>query len=104
MADGRSVMIVGAGLAGGLLAIALARDGRRGAIYERRPDPRRKGYGGGRSINLAVSARGIAGLAFVGLDREILGSEAIRMPGRMIHARDGRLTFQPYSKNPDDAI
>lgn len=100
----RTVIIVGAGLAGSLLAVALARDGWRVGVYERRSDPRAKGYIGGRSINLAVSARGIAGLAFVGLDREILAGEAIAMPGRMLHGRDSKLTFQPYSKNPGDAI
>lgn len=73
-------------------------------MCERRGDPRRKGYVGGRSINLAVSARGIAGLASVGLDREILAGHAIPMPGRMIHGKDGSTVFQPYSKNPRDAI
>lgn len=104
MGTGRHAIIIGAGLAGSLLAAALGREGWRVSVFERRSDPRRKGYIGGRSINLAVSARGIAGLAFAGLDKEILGSEAIAMPGRMIHAVDGKLTFQPYSKNPSDAI
>ncbi len=100
----RHAIIVGAGLAGSLLAVSLARDGWRISLYERRPDPRAKGYSGGRSINLAVSARGIAGLASVHLDREILAGHAIPMRGRMIHAKDGSLAFQPYSKNPADAI
>ncbi|MCG3124083.1 MAG: Kynurenine 3-monooxygenase [Phycisphaerales bacterium] len=104
----RHAVIVGAGLAGSLLAVSLARDGWRVSVYERRPDPRTRGLAGGRSINLAVSARGIAGLASVGLDREILAGHAIAMPGRMIHAREagpaGHTVFQPYSKNPADAI
>jgi kynurenine 3-monooxygenase len=100
----RRVIIVGAGLAGSLAAVALARLGSRVAVYERRSDPRAKGYIGGRSINLAVSARGIAGLAHVGLDREILADEAIAMPGRMIHTNAGDTHFQPYSANPEDAI
>lgn len=100
----RSVIVVGAGLAGSLAAVAFSRLGYRVAVYERRPDPRAKGYIGGRSINLAVSARGIAGLAHVGLDKEILGREAIAMPGRMIHTRAGETHFQPYSANTSDAI
>lgn len=100
----KKAVIVGAGLAGSLMACYLARDGWRVEVYERRPDPRSKGYAGGRSINLALSARGLAGLAGVGLDSVVLGHDAIPMPGRMIHARDGTLTFQPYSKNPKDAI
>ncbi|MBL8964645.1 MAG: FAD-dependent monooxygenase [Phycisphaeraceae bacterium] len=101
---GREAIIVGAGLAGSLLAVSLARAGWRVTVFERRGDPREVGGGGGRSINLAVSARGIAGLASVGLDREILGDHAIPMPGRMIHSREGGAVFQPYSKNPAEAI
>ena len=48
--------------------------------------------------------RGIAGLAHVGLDKEILGNEAIAMPGRMIHPAAGAPVFQPYSHDPKDAI
>lgn len=102
-ADRPHVLIVGAGLAGSLMACYLAKQGRRVSIYERRPDPRAKGFIGGRSINLALSARGIAGLAGVGLDQEIL-EQAIRMPGRMIHPATGPTVFQPYSANPADAI
>jgi kynurenine 3-monooxygenase len=98
-------LIVGAGLAGALMACYLARRGHHVSIYERRPDPRAKGFIGGRSINLALSARGLAGLAGVGLDQQVL-ARAIRMPGRMIHpASPGAATvFQPYSANPADAI
>ncbi len=97
-------MIVGAGLAGSLLAVSLARQGWRVSVYERRGDPRAKGYLGGRSINLAVSARGIAGLASVGLDKEILEGHAIPMPGRMVHGKDSSRIYVPYSKNASDAI
>ncbi len=100
------VLIVGAGLAGSLMACYLARAGWRVSVYERRPDPRAAGYVGGRSINLALSARGLAGLRGVELDEVVLANDAIRMPGRMIHpARAGAdLAFQPYSKDPNDAI
>ena len=104
MSKQRHVVIVGAGLAGSLLARYLARDGWRVSVYERRPDPRRAGYGGGRSINLALSARGFSGLAGVGLDERVRKHDAIRMPGRMIHPVSGPLIFQPYSADPGDAI
>lgn len=99
-----TAIIVGDGLAGALLAVLLARDGWRVRVFERRPDPRARGYAGGRSINLALSARGLAGLAAAGLERTVRERDIIPMPGRMIHARDGSLTFQPYSKDPRDAI
>ncbi len=95
--------IVGAGLAGALLACLLAPDGYDITVYERRPDPRKKGFTGGRSINLALSARGIYGLWRAGLAETVL-ADAIPMRGRMIHPPSGTLTFQPYSKNERDAI
>ncbi len=100
--------IVGAGLVGSLLACYLAKQGFRVGVFERRPDPRRAGYVGGRSINLALSARGLWGLAGIGLDQEML-THAIPMKGRMIHpvdaaAEGAALGFQPYSHDPKDAI
>jgi kynurenine 3-monooxygenase len=100
----RTAILVGNGLAGPLLAVLLARDGWRIKLFERRGDPRAQGYQGGRSINLALSARGLAGLAAAGLDQVVRDRDLIPMPGRMIHARDGALAFQPYSKDPRDAI
>jgi len=101
----KHALIIGAGLVGSLAAVYLARHGWRVTIYERRPDPRAKGYLGGRSINLALSARGLWGLAGVDLDRAVLEQDAIPMPGRMIHPADGSGTvFLPYSRNPADAI
>ncbi|MFO0831865.1 MAG: FAD-dependent monooxygenase [Phycisphaerales bacterium] len=100
----RTAIIIGDGLAGALLAVLLARDGWSVRVYERRPDPRAAGYVGGRSINLALSARGLAGLREAGLEKVVMERDAIPMPGRMIHATDGTTTFQPYSKNPSDAI
>lgn len=102
--NGRSVMICGCGLAGALLACYLADDGWNVRVYERRPDPRKAGYVGGRSINLALSVRGLTGLRGAGLEDAVLTRDAIRMPGRMMHALDGTTTFQPYSSNPSDAI
>ncbi|MFO0872419.1 MAG: NAD(P)/FAD-dependent oxidoreductase [Phycisphaerales bacterium] len=97
------IVIVGAGLAGSLLACALARDGHEVVVYERRGDPRSKGYVGGRSINLAISTRGLHALRQVGLDDAVLAT-AVRMPGRMIHPRGGATVYQPYSADPTRAI
>ncbi len=101
--DSEHHIIVGAGLGGSLLACLLAQDGHRVDVYERRPDPRVKGFIGGRSINLALSTRGITALEQIGLADEVLG-DAVRMPGRMMHSPAGELTFQPYSAREGDAI
>lgn len=102
------VLIVGAGLSGSLMACYLARAGYRVTICERRPDPRERGYLGGRSINLALSVRGLAGLAGAGLAEMVMKNEAIPMRGRMIHPagmRPGAApVYQPYSHDPNDAI
>ncbi|QOI99857.1 MAG: FAD-dependent monooxygenase [Phycisphaeraceae bacterium] len=100
----RHAVIVGNGLAGSLLAVLLADRGWRVSLYERRGDPRARGYQGGRSINLALSARGIAGLAAAGLDGVVRERDMIPMPGRMIHPFAGTPVFQPYSHDPADAI
>ncbi|MHC5025132.1 MAG: FAD-dependent oxidoreductase [Planctomycetota bacterium] len=97
------VLIVGAGLTGPLLACMMARRGHNVELVERRDDPRAAGYAGGRSINLALSTRGITALEHVGLAAPIL-ADAIPMNGRMMHAVDGTLRYQAYSSNPADAI
>lgn len=91
------ITLLGAGLTGPLLAIYLARRGFRVDIYERRPDMRVFDVGGGRSINLALSTRGIHALEQIGVAAEVLG-DAIAMSGRMIHSLDGTRDFQPYGK------
>jgi kynurenine 3-monooxygenase len=88
-------VVVGAGLAGGLMTTLLGRAGFPVLAIERRPDPRRAGAAGGRSINLALSARGLFALDQVGLKDTILGL-AVPLYGRMIHPVKGRLAFQPY--------
>jgi kynurenine 3-monooxygenase len=107
MADQREgpdeVAIVGAGLAGALLACYLGRDGRRVAVYEKRADPRLGSSDRGRSINLALSVRGIHALREIGLADEVLWNSVL-MRGRMMHARDGTLTFQPYGKDDSEAL
>jgi kynurenine 3-monooxygenase len=97
------VLLAGAGLVGSLLALFLARRGFRVEVFERRPDPRGGAGGPSRSINLAISTRGLHALAQVGLEGEVL-RRVVPMRGRMIHAVDGGLVFQPYGRGPDDAI
>jgi kynurenine 3-monooxygenase len=89
------VVQVGAGLGGALAALLLGRAGCEVRAFEMRPDPRRKGYVGGRSINLALSARGLHALRLVGLDQQVLAM-SVPMRGRMIHDERGRTAFQPY--------
>jgi len=89
------VTLVGGGLVGSLLATGLAKRGFDVELFERRSDPRTAAVYGGRSINLAVSVRGIHALKSLGLDQEVL-SEGIAMKGRVMHAVDGTLTYQPY--------
>lgn len=103
-AKGKSALIIGAGLAGSLLAVYLARQGWRVRVVERRPDPRVKGYVGGRSINLALSVRGLWGLAGVGMDEKVMRQDAIAMRGRVLHPVKGETAFQPYSKDPNEGI
>ncbi|WP_030167705.1 FAD-dependent oxidoreductase [Spirillospora albida] len=102
MAEER-VAIVGAGLAGCLLAVLLGRRGVPVTVYERRPDPRVAGAERGRSINLAISARGLAALEQVGLRDEAL-KRALPMHGRMVHPLGGAVNFQPYSADGTRAI
>ncbi len=96
-------LIVGAGLAGALMACYLARAGYRVTVCERRPDPRVHGFAGGRSINLALSKRGITALEGVGLAERVL-KDAIPMYGRMIHDRGGHTHLQHYSRVPGEHI
>lgn len=99
----RHFTIVGSGLAGTLAAIYLARAGHPVHLYEKRPDPREGEFERGRSINLALSTRGLQALAEVGLDQAALAI-SIPMKGRMIHGSAGNLTFQPYGKDPTQVL
>jgi kynurenine 3-monooxygenase len=97
------VTLVGAGLAGSLLAIFLARRGHRVTLLERRLDPRKTGAAGGRSINLALANRGIAALEEVGAMATVR-SALIPMVGRMLHDEEGRLKLIPYGNKPHEVI
>jgi len=94
----RQVTILGAGLVGSLLSVILKKQGYNVQLFERRPDMRINTNYAGRSINLAMSARGWKALDLAGL-RADLESIAIPMYGRYLHQADGSITTQPYSKN-----
>jgi kynurenine 3-monooxygenase len=92
-----SILISGAGPVGSLLAIYMARRGYKVSVYEKREDPRKTLADDGRSINLALSHRGIHALHEAGLEKLIL-SNAIPMKGRMIHDTKGETNFQAYGE------
>jgi kynurenine 3-monooxygenase len=96
-------VLIGSGLAGGLLAAYLGRRGYEVHLYERRSDPREGNIVGGRSINLAISTRGIHALERIGIADEAL-RHAIPMRGRMIHDKSGTLHFTPYDVDPNKCI
>jgi kynurenine 3-monooxygenase len=97
------VAVVGAGLTGSLLACYLGRRGYRVDLYERRPDPRVTGAERGRSINLALSERGLDALRRIGLAEQVL-ADALPMRGRMVHPLSGGTNFQAYSIDGERAI
>jgi 2-polyprenyl-6-methoxyphenol hydroxylase-like FAD-dependent oxidoreductase len=95
------IAIIGAGLSGSMTALMLSRLGYEVHVFEKRldsvsDDPSSSSscaFGASRSavrrsINLALSHRGMAALETVGLLEAAL-SISIRMPGRVIH----RVTF-----------
>lgn len=97
------IAIVGGGLAGCLAACFLARRNEQVVVYERRGDPRASGAERGRSINLALSERGLDALRRIDLEEKVLAG-ALPMRGRMIHPVAGELDFQAYSADGRRAI
>ena len=102
-AASKRIAIVGGGPAGSLLAILLARRGLAPVVIER---GRRFSYSaprGGRSINLALAARGIAALRHAGIDAQV-AKLLIPMRGRMVHDLDGAQRFLPYGQRESEEI
>ncbi|MBS7455899.1 FAD-dependent oxidoreductase [Coralloluteibacterium stylophorae] len=99
----RPLAIVGAGLAGALMATLLARRGVAVEVYERRPDPRIHGTERGRSINLALAERGLHALRLAGLEDEVM-RRAVMMRGRMVHAEGATPALQRYGRDDSEVI
>ncbi len=96
--ENKNIAIVGAGLVGSLLSIYLIKRGYNVTVFEKRSNMRDHVLEAGRSINLALSNRGIRALEHVGL-ADAMKKVAIPMHGRMIHNEKGKLTFQSYGKD-----
>jgi len=102
----RPITLIGAGLAGSLLAILLSRQGWQVTVYERRGDPRTGSYESGRSINLALAERGRNALrqAGAGVEAAVM-ARAVMMRGRMVHPRDGSTpVLQRYGRDDSEVI
>jgi len=103
MISQRQLTIVGAGLAGSLLAALLARRGWQVDVFERRGDPRVVGYAGGRSINLALAERGLHALRHADADKAVL-DKAVMMRGRMVHPLHGTPQLLRYGRDDSEVI
>ena len=98
-----TIHISGAGLVGSLLAVMLGQRGYQVTLLERRADMRREEVDSGRSINLALSSRGIQALQHAGLMDEVQ-KLLIPMKGRMLHFQHGHQEFMPYGQRESEVI
>ncbi|MET0279642.1 MAG: NAD(P)/FAD-dependent oxidoreductase [Steroidobacteraceae bacterium] len=101
MSASADLTIIGAGPAGTLLALLAARRNQQVALYERGGDPRSTPAEAGRSINLALAARGMRALQAAGV-LETLRPLMVPMPGRQLHLADGTAAFSPYGQRPGE--
>ncbi len=99
----KNILIIGAGLCGSLLALRMAQRGYQVTLVEKRPDLRKVTQDAGRSINLALSDRGLRGLRLAGVEEEAK-KLCIPMNGRMIHDKAGNTFLSPYSGRKDEYI
>ncbi len=99
----KNILIIGAGLCGSLLALRMAQRGYNVTLVEKRPDLRKTTQDAGRSINLALSDRGLRGLRLAGVE-EAVKKLCIPMNGRMIHDKEGTTFLSPYSGRKDEYI
>lgn len=97
------ITIIGAGLSGSLLAVLLKKRGYEVELFERRPDLRTTDISAGRSINLALSSRGLRALAHVGMEEKVMKT-TIPMKGRLLHDELGNLKFSAYSGREGENI
>ncbi|RMB56634.1 FAD-dependent monooxygenase [Dokdonia sinensis] len=103
MSKQEHILIIGAGLCGSLLALRMAQRGYKVTLIERRPDLREVHQDAGRSINLALSDRGLKGIKLVGLEDRVR-ELCIPMNGRMLHDKESNTLFSPYSGRTDEFI
>ncbi|MEZ5500318.1 MAG: NAD(P)/FAD-dependent oxidoreductase [Steroidobacteraceae bacterium] len=97
------INVIGAGLSGPLLALLLARQGHSVRIFDRGADPRTQPLLGGRSINLALAARGLRALSAAGLTRSVQPL-LVPMRGRMVHEGKAAPRLLPYGQRPHEVI
>ena len=98
-----SILIIGAGLCGSLLALRLGQRGFKVRVIEMRQDLRKVDISAGRSINLAFSNRGLKAIKLVGLESKV-ESLCIPMHGRMIHDTKGNSFLSNYSGRENEFI
>ena len=99
----QTITLIGGGLVGALLAQRLATRGFAVDVFEKRPDPRRAGFVGGRSINLALAERGLQALRSAGLEHDVM-QRAVMMRGRMVHPVQGASGLQRYGVDDSEVI
>ncbi|MDQ7994793.1 MAG: NAD(P)/FAD-dependent oxidoreductase [Luteibacter sp.] len=97
------IAVVGAGLVGAMVATLLTQRGFRVSVFEKRSDPRKAGFQGGRSINLALAERGLHALRATGLAAQVL-EQAVMMRGRMVHDPAGHSGLQRYGVDDSEVI
>lgn len=103
MESDKKIVIVGAGLVGSLLGVLLGKRGYQVDLYEQRSDQRKVDADSGRSINLALSSRGIKAFQDAGIYEKVKPL-LIPMRGRMLHQADGQQQFSPYGQREHEVI
>lgn len=103
MKNTQNILIIGAGLCGSLLALRMAQRGYHVQLVEKRPDLRKEQQDAGRSINLALSDRGLKGLRLAGVEN-MAKELCIPMLGRMIHDKEGNTFLSKYSGRNNEYI
>lgn len=93
----KKAIVAGAGLVGSLLSIILSKRGYSVEVYEKRKDPRLASIYSGRSINLALSNRGIEALKIAGVLEDVI-PYCLPMKGRIVHQPGKEAVLQPYSR------
>jgi kynurenine 3-monooxygenase len=97
------ITLIGGGCAGPLMAIMLTRRGMNVTVIERRVDPRSNPVPAGRSINLALAARGMAALEHAEVAGRLEGL-LVPMHGRMLHELDRPSLSVPYGQEPHEVL